>query len=503
MKKYLLLFISLVLARWSVAQQIFYSQPDNNDSRNMNFDIIGKINENYLVYKNIRNNNAISIYNSEMDETNKVSLKMLPDRTLDVEFIAYPDYALMIYQFQKKNILYCMAAKLDSGGKLLQDPVVLDTSHIRFFADKKVYSVIHSEDKNQIMVFKIEKIDDYFNFTTLLFDNLLQLHHLSRIPTNFQGKKFIFSNFLISNLGNLIFTAGNRSSSKDFIKQLQFVVKPANSDSFHIMEIPLNGRYLDEIKPKIDNLNTNYLLNSFYYTSKRGNTEGMFTAVINEKTNNLVTETFAQFSDSLRANVKAKGNNKMALNDFFIRNVILKKDGGFLLTAEDFYSQSRGNPWNRWDYLYGYPFYNYYSPYSFYSPFYFNNYGNPYGFGGDDTRYYYNNILVLSLDSTGKYEWTNVIGKSQYDDQTDNFLSYALMITGGELHFVFNENNRRSYLLADRSINGDGNITRVPPMHNLDRGYEFMPRFAKQVSASELLVPCIYRNIICFARIQF
>ena len=54
---------------------------------------------------------------------------------------------------------------------------------------------------------------------------------------------------------------------------------------------------------------------------------------------------------------------KLRLNDFFIRDVILRKDGGFILTAEDFYSQSRCVPWNRYDYLYGYPSF---SPYNYY-----------------------------------------------------------------------------------------------------------------------------------------
>lgn len=502
MKKLFILVVSVFILTDLSAQQVFYSQPDNSDNQNTNFDIIGKIGENYLIYKNIRNNHYISVYDASMNQKDRINLKMLPDKVLNVDFVAYPEYAWMIYQFQQRNIIYCMGAKINGDGKLMKDPVVLDTSHVGFFADKKIYTTIHSEDKNKIMVFKIQKKNSFFNFTTLLFDEALQLHHISRIYTSYQDKKYIFSDFLVSNKGNFIFTAGNRSTSRDYIEDLRFIVKAPDADSFYVMNLNLNGRYLDEIKLKVDNLNTNFLLNSFYYSRKRGNTEGMFTAVIDEETNSLISETFAQISDTLRANLKDKGSDKTALNDFFIRDVILKKDGGFLLTAEDFYSQSRYSPWNRWDYLYGDPYYG--SPYGYYSPYYFNYYGRGYGyFNNNDTRYYYNNILVLSLDSTGKYEWTNVIRKAQYDDQTDNFLSYALMITGGKLHFIFNENNRRSYILTDRSVNGSGDIARVPPMHNLDRGYDFMPRYAKQVSASEIIIPCMYRNIICFAKIQF
>lgn len=497
-------FIFLVCSLFSIsvvhAQQIVYSEPNNNDTRNLNFEIIGKIGANYLVFKNVRNNYALSAYDQDMNEIQRTDLKILPDKTINVDFIAYPDYAWMIYQYQRRNIVYCEAAKVNGEGKLLTDPIVLDTSEIRFFADKKIYSTIHSENKKQIMVFKIQKKNDRFKFTTLLFNDDLNLQHKSIINTAYQDKKYLFSDFLLSDLGNFVFTAGNRSSSRDFIEELSLVVKAPNADSFHVKPIALNEKYIDEIKIKIDNLNTNYLLNSFYYLRKRGNTEGMFTAVVDEETNQLIAETFAKISDTLRANLKDKGSEKTALNDFFIRDVVLKKDGGFLLMAEDFYTQSRYSPWNRWDYLYGYP---YYSPY-YYSPYYYNYYGyNYWNNNNSDTRFYYNNILVLSLDSTGKYEWTNVVHKSQYDDQTDNFLSYALMITGGKLHFLFNENSRRRMILNDRTINGNGEIGRTAPMHNLDRGYDFMPRYAKQVSASEIIIPCMYRNIICFALVKF
>lgn len=499
MKQAIFFIFSIILFSSAQAQQIIYSEPDNSDNRNLDFEIIGKLKDHYLVYKNIRNNYALSVYDQNMNEIQRTDLKILPDKIINVDFIAYPEYAWMIYQYQRKNIVYCEAAKINSEGKLLTDPVILDTSQIRFFADKKIYSTVFSENKQKIMVFKIQNKNERFKFTTLLFNEDLVLQHKSVINTTYQDRKYLFSDFMLSDQGNFVFTAGNRSSSRDFIEELSLVVKPAQADTVQIKPIALNEKYIDEIKIKIDNLNTNYVLNSFYYTRKRGNTEGMFTAVVDEETNQLIAETFAKMSDTLRSNLRERGSEKTALNDFFIRNVVLKKDGSFLIMAEDFYTQSRYSPWNRWDYLYGSP---YYSPY-YYSPYYYNNYGYNYWNNNNDTRYYYNNILVLSLDSTGKYEWTNVIRKSQYDDQSDNYLSYALMITGGQLHFLFNENSRRSMILSDRTMTGNGEIGRTAPMHNLDRGYDFMPRYAKQVSASEIIVPCMYRNIICFALVRF
>jgi hypothetical protein len=501
--KNLFIFLSTIFLSLPVfSQQITYSQPESNDIRSLNFDIIGKINSNFLVYKSLRNSNAISVYDNSMRLKDRVDLSFMPDKTLNVDFVAYPNFAWLIYQYQKRNILHCMAVKINGDGKLLTDPIELDTTSINFFADNKIYSTISSEDKSKIMIYKIQKKNDKYNFTTLLFNDSLQLLNKTRIETSFEDKKDIFSDFFVDNMGNFVFTRGNRSSSRDFIQRLDLVTKHAQEDSFSFNMLDLSGKLLDEIKLKVDNANKHYVINSLYYEKRRGNVEGLFTAVWDEANHNMVSQNFAELGDTVRSMAKSDGGNKTALNDFFIRDIILKKDGGFILSAEDYYTQSRSSPWNRYDYLYGYPsfspyYYNYFSPYSY------GYYGNRFFNNNSQVRYYYNNVLILNLDKTGKLEWSNVIHKSQFDDADDNFLSYAIMLTGGELHFLFNELERRNQLINDQSVSASGQVTRNPPLKALDRGYTFMPRFAKQVSATQIIVPCIYRNYVCFAKIEY
>jgi len=118
-------------------------------------------------------------------------------------------------------------------------------------------------------------------------------------------------------------------------------------------------------------------------------------------------------------------------------------------------------------------------------------------------RYHADNIAVLSFDNKGKLEWNNVMGKTQYDDESDDLLSYQLVNTGREVHFLFNQQERRNNLLSDYSINPDGVMTRSPTLKNLDKGYEFMPKYGKQVSSRQMIVPCLYRNYICFGKIDY
>jgi hypothetical protein len=82
-------------------------------------------------------------------------------------------------------------------------------------------------------------------------------------------------------------------------------------------------------------------------------------------------------------------------------------------------------------------------------------------------------------------------------------IGFALVNTGNQLHFLFNSYEKRIQILSDQSITSEGQLIRNPTLKNLDRGFEFMPRHAKQVGLRQVLIPCQYRGYICFAKIEF
>src|SRR6266542_7034175 len=120
------------------------------------------------------------------------------------------------------------------------------------------------------------------------------------------------------------------------------------------------------------------------------------------------------FSDEIKKDAKGELYVKMEINDYFIRHIIIRKDGGFLIGSESFYTTSRYNSWNRWDYLYGSPFYSPFDYYS-YSPYYNSLWYRSRFYGNSqNVRYHADNIVVLSFDKEGQLQWNNVISKGQY-----------------------------------------------------------------------------------------
>jgi hypothetical protein len=502
-KRFVAIFFLFSFTAVANAQQITFSEPYRDDIQTMNFDILGKMNGNTVIFKNVRWKYALNFFNDSMRLVKQAELEYLPSKTVNVDCIAYSDHIWLIYQHQKKGILYCMAQKVDGQGEKLSEPVEIDTTSIGSVGDNKIYSAIYSDDKKSIVVFKMQRKDDRANFLVKHFDKDMQLRHQSRFSIPFEDRKNNFGDFFADNEGNFVFSDVERANYRDGGSRMSLFIKSPGDDTLKIRRVPFDSAFADDVMLKIDNLNKRYIISTLYYTERSGNIEGLYNYIYDALADSTYASVFTAFNDELRAVARATGRNKSAFDDFFLRNVVLKKDGSFIITAEDQTSQTSGvNGFNRFDYLYGSPFF---SPYDYYmyTPSYFGMYRPFNSFANPNIRYYNDNILILSVSKTGIPEWTNIIHKQQVSDENDNYLSFNLFNTSGEIHFLYNDISKRDKLLSDNIVTPDGKVKRNPTLRTYERGFEFMPKFAKQVGARQLIVPCTYRGQICFAKVDF
>jgi len=434
----------------SFGQRIIYSDPEKDDNRRLNFEIIGRVGGNFLVFKNNRSRSWITVMDEEMMVTGKEELGYLPnaDKTINVDFFAYPEHVWMIYQFERRNVVYCVAAKLDRLGKRVGDLIELDTTHVGFASDRN------------------EQLGD----------------------------------IEVDNEGSLVLTRFQRTFNDNIAKASLLFLK-AGVDT--LMEHPLSieGNWLDNLQLKIDNFNKRYILTSLYSRERRGGIDGYYFLVYDKARSVAAVERLHTFTDEVRQEAKGNATTKTAFNDYFIRHLITRRDGGVLVGSESYYTTSRANTWNRWDYLYGSPMWGM-------NNFYVSPYSNRMWWGSmprnqQAVRYHADNVLIQSFSSSGELEWSYVINKTQFDDETDDLLSFQLMNTGGELHVLYNQQERRDKLLNDISVRSNGQATRNPALKNLDNGHQFMPSRGKQVSSRIMIIPTVYRGYICFAKVEY
>jgi len=503
------------------AQKIVYSEPDRDDPRTLNFEVIGKISGKYLIYKNARDDHFFSIYDSEMKLSNKVKLDFLPERVriLGTDFITYSDFSYFIYQYQLKNVYYIMAAKVGADGKKMGDAVMLDTTAgMSYTANNRIYTVVNSEDKQKMAAFKVSTRNEKEHMvTSCVFDKELKQLEKVRFPVAMPDRNDYLGEFGIDNEGNLVFLKEVSMAENESIHKVSLVIKTLGSINPTMSEMKVKSIFLDDTRIKIDNLNKKILITSFFSKQKRGNIDGLYYSLWDKQTNIETLNAVTVFSEDFRADVRGEGSTKTAFNDFYLKNLILRRDGGFMMIAESAYMSSRGNNFSRWDLANSSPFFNpgfgmgggfgigggfgvgamqYGYPWG--SPWGMNNMG-----ANSVTRYFSDNIAIISFEPNGKMEWSNVIRKTQYDDNTDNYIGYGIINSGDQIRFMFNIQDKRSNILTDQSLSPQGQIDRNPTIKNLERGYDFMPRHSKQTGARQAIVPCMFRGYTCFAKIDY
>jgi hypothetical protein len=194
-------------------------------------------------------------------------------------------------------------------------------------------------------------------------------------------------------------------------------------------------------------MNKKILITSFFSKQKRGNIDGLYYTLWDKQTGIELLNATTLFTEEFRLDARGEGSAKTAFNEFYLKNLILRRDGGFMMIAESAYMSSRGNNFNRWDMMNSSPFFN--SGFGGMGGFGMGGFGmggmnmgfanqwSPWGMNtmgpNNVTRYFSDNIAIISFEPDGKMEWSNVIRKTQYDDNTDNYIGYGLINSGDQL----------------------------------------------------------------------
>jgi len=153
-----------------LAQNITYSEVEKADNKNMTFEIVGKFSGNFIVYKYLYNDHKITIYDNDMVVKESIKLDFISDKTNNIDFIAYSDNFLMVWQYQRKNIIYCKAARMNSQGKQIGDVIAMDSTKEPAFSANIYYSFKWSEDKKKLLMYKYSNKNDAFNLITKVYD---------------------------------------------------------------------------------------------------------------------------------------------------------------------------------------------------------------------------------------------------------------------------------------------------------------------------------------------
>lgn len=476
--------LGLCVTEIAAAQDVLYSPYEKYDQRGGDFAVVGKVNGLLYTYRASSEGFFLDAFNDSMARVATVILDFFPSKIYETRFIPYANKIMVLYQAVETGKVVQYAALLDETGRLLKKPIALASAKTGWLGPTRDYfSSVVSDDKKSVVIYAAYDKGSELTFDGTMIDDELNVQQKQHAV--YHGDNTISHGEAI--LGNdrtfylPVFTA---TGSKNFADQLWLLALPTGANKFNPTEFPLDGMFAASSYMRMDNVNNRIYIGGFYSDKKAGNYEGVLFGYYDVATQSIQHRKMILFDAQLRAATSDK-NKKRAFNDFVVRQLIVRNDGGFVLVSEDYYMTIRNAT---------------YAPgWGYYSMYYYGPYSMP-----SIREYNYNDILALAYNAEGTREWSSFVRKSQYSQEDGGmFSSYALLNTGGTLGFLYNDYNTNQSRIQLATIDGAGQVNMRSMAAEGNAAPDWLPRSGKQVAAREMVIPCFRKRQICFAKIVF
>ena len=454
-----------------------YSPFESFDLRTGDFSVVGRVNDHIYAYQASADGHYLHAYDDTMAKVATVVLDFFPRRVGNVRFVAYPQKMVVLYQEVEGRNFTQFAALLDGEGRLQGEPANILSA--RQSGDDPAITTVVSEDRRAIVCYAADELDDRDQFTVRWLDDNLSRTGAQRLTISLDDN-LRYGAPALSNGGTLYLPVITPVGLKDFADAFYVAKIRPDSNRASMEGFRLNGLYSATPFLKVDNAAGRVYISGFYSTKKNGHFDGVLFGYYDEATASIQARRTIAFDDRLRE-ATGERNRKRAFNAFDVRQLIVKNDGGFVMVSEENFITTR----------HGYtPGWGYYS-------FYYSPYLTP-----SVREYHYDDILALSYDGEGNREWHAFVRKTQYSQEDGGiFSSYALLNTGSSLGFLFNDFNRARSTIQLATVNEQGGVSVQAFASEAPGTPDWLPRSARQVSARELIVPCLRRRQLCFARV--
>jgi len=478
-----LLLLALFCCSTLMAQEVLYSPYQKFDFRGGDFAVVGKSGGRLYTYHGSQEGYYLDAYDDSMGHAATVVLDFFPKKIYETRFVLSANSMVVLYQAIEGNKVIQYAALLDEKGRLQKGPLQLSEAKTGIFGPTRSYfSSAVSEDKKTIVVYSTTEKGDHIDFEGKWIDaatlNVTQRNHASYKG---DGNDLTASEGVLTNDATLYLPVYTPVGGKDYSDQLWLLSMGKEGGKFTAKELPMNGLFVANAYIKADNMNNRIYIGGFYSDKKNGNYMGALYAYYDAATGSYMNKKTLPFDQRLITETGDR-SKKHAFNDYNVKHLIVNTDGGFVMIAENYYVATRSTYAPAWGY------------YSWYSP----------SMGQNVREYHYNDILVASYNGNGEMQWHAFVRKDQYSQEDGGvFSSFALLNTGGSLAFLFNDFNTNRSRIQLATVDGEGKTNMRSFTTDGNDDPDWLPRSGKQVSAREMVVPCLKRRQICFAKIVF
>ncbi len=467
-----ILFISLSLR----GQEVTIS-PDISIRNNVAYDIIGKIDDRILFYKEKGTERQVLLYDENLVFQSERQINLDEKRCYLYEVVNLDTAFAVIYGYRsegrditKLDIFNNEAIRVDS---------VTITNNEKDWNGLNLEAVL-SEDESKIALYKILD-DDELRLVTV---DIGKKKFINDAKFRFQGLNLYneILDFGMSDAGSFyMFAEQNNSKGKKANHVAHIYEFPYGSDRVQDVLIPLEDIVCQDLLFSINNQNNSIGVAGLYDEKRSDESTGYFWLSGDSESFDQQRFDFIPFDEELYFEVYGE-RNKGRMENFQVAEVIWKADGTPIIAFEVAYDVSRRGG--------GVGGYGQTSS---------SNFGT-----GAWSDHYRDDLILVSINKANKEEWHQVFYKKQFSQNDDAaFSSFYPFITPSRLRLIYNDEITNNSTVSEYILDGTGNYKRTSVLSTEYQNLRLRFGDAYQISSTELLVPSQKSYVVNIVKIDF
>ena len=488
-------------------QTFTFSKPERDAKIKNGFEILGKFNQKVFILKKNKSEFFVSVYNTRMELEENIALNSVPERAANLQVLKLKDYTTIWFRYTKGKSNKLLVLSLDKNGKTSGNPKQIISWTEQFSENKRSFYLTVSEDKMQIMVSIVHEIKEKkYHFKNLLLNHSLDSVRASETFLEGINHHDFYGEFTLDNDGNPLFCRGERDDDGLNLQKIFLYIQKMQSDSFTVRELIFENHYLNGFKIKIDNLKGRYLLTGFYCNNSNDDkVEGLVNAFYDKKSEVWSVKNIIPFNDDVKSMATTLRSSRFAMDDYALQNVLVSKDGSFMVFAEQIIPMADHDRFSRWtdndnseedevDFL---------IPSSAIRPVNGPLFAYP-GIPNDGGKYATGNLMIFEFSPDGDFIRSNVLYKNQSSGGSDiALLGYYTCVTPDEIHLFYNSLEKNYVMLYHQTLDKSGKLSRSPSVILKQASNPVaIPFLGKQVGLMTFIVPCMEGGDLIFAKVD-
>lgn len=431
------------------------------------YELLGEIDERYLVYRDKGFIKEIDVFNKYMEHSLRAELVLEKKRTDMISSVGLDTVFQIIYGYLEKDTMVMKMRRYDQGVSLV------DSSTLAKIPKKDITRRINSvlsENKSKVLMYSLNKDE---NLDVYLYDNRLNrlaAHQLLVFQKNLNLKKRL-RDIKLTNNGNLLLLlhGDEQFAINNKRDKLEIVYFDLGATANGITEIDLGDKFRKDVYLDYDNINNRVVICGLYSERKAKESKGIYllSKPISELTEK-ESVNYIAYSEKLIDEVsRTKKKKNRIFENFVVKEIIKRQDGGILMILELSKEFSR-----RSSYSAGY-----------------DRTASAYNRRGW-VDYYNEDIIIASITPDAKIDWTKILYKKQFSqDDEAIYSSFYVMKTPSRMRLLYNDEIKKSNTVSEYILDPVGNVARNSLLSTEDQSMKLRFKDAVQINNKELLVP--------------